>query len=442
MNKNFTYLPGLCAALLLLTISASGQENATSVSYDGKVYTFGGTTDILGQPAASNDMNIFDPATGERFFLQSYPPWPDARSGHSASVKGDKMYIFGGKNANGMLLNDMWEFDLKNRRWKKLEPTNPPMPRTETVQCVVGDIAYVCGGTFLEMGSQAYVHALNLTTPTAWIPKAPMQEPLQSSGTYVYNGQVYLFGGFWDDYNPDLPGKQPSYSQNTWQYTPTTNQWQQKTTTGTVPELADFGICQDNSGNVYVSGGLSYYYTTMAVYYENYLRYLNAATGEWQSPLASDDLLKTSGHSLVYVPDGGLKSTGKGKLYHIGGRQANGKITERIVEYDIAGKTFKEVYHPSGVELSENQELAISVYPNPAVASAFLGFALPNSRKVTVLLTDLSGKTVLRCIRDQEYGAGMHTLPLDVTGLSAGQYNITLITRGKTVTKPLIIGQE
>ncbi len=438
MKKTSTLLPGLCAALLLLTISVSAQENATSVEWNGSVYTFGGATDILGLSVPSDDMRVFDPGSEKPDVLKSFPPWPEARSGHSASVKGDKMYIFGGKNANGMLLNDMWEFDMKNRRWKKLEPTNPPMPRSETVQCVVGDIAYVCGGTFLEMGSQAYVHALNLTTPTAWIPKAPMQEPLESAGSFVNGGQINIFGGKLDDYNTELPGKQPSYSANTWQYTPTSNQWQGRTTTGTVPELADFGICQDEDQNAWVSGGVSYDYAALFTYYQSYLAYMNVATGEWTYPVATDDLFETSGHTLVYVPDGGLKSTGKGKLYHIGGRQANGRITERIVEYDIATKIVREVYHPSGIGQPAATGFSLSLFPNPAEKEVTLSFTLSKPLELSIPIFDLAGRRVLEGPPAKEYEPGTHTLVLDISSLPAGIYAVRISSSTGTEVRKLV----
>ena len=37
---------------------------------------------------------------------------PAPRSGHSACVSGNMMYIFGGKSDNATKLNDLWAFNL------------------------------------------------------------------------------------------------------------------------------------------------------------------------------------------------------------------------------------------------------------------------------------------------------------------------------------------
>ena len=41
-------------------------------------------------------------------------PRPSPRAGHSATVHGSSMYIFGGKDDDNRKLNDLWRYDLSN----------------------------------------------------------------------------------------------------------------------------------------------------------------------------------------------------------------------------------------------------------------------------------------------------------------------------------------
>jgi N-acetylneuraminic acid mutarotase len=40
--------------------------------------------------------------------VQAQGDWPSRRSGHAAAVVGSKIYMFGGKDEQGRLLNDLY----------------------------------------------------------------------------------------------------------------------------------------------------------------------------------------------------------------------------------------------------------------------------------------------------------------------------------------------
>lgn len=41
-----------------------------------------------------------------------------ARASHSASIYGDKMYVFGGQDDDNNKLGDLWEFDMASSAWR------------------------------------------------------------------------------------------------------------------------------------------------------------------------------------------------------------------------------------------------------------------------------------------------------------------------------------
>jgi N-acetylneuraminic acid mutarotase len=439
MKLSITPILALAAAILLLSPTAYGQYGGTSVMWNGSIYSFGGQYSIFSAPVLSNDMVVFDPLTGKTDYFQRFDPWPEPRFGHSASTMGDKMYIFGGENAKGEYLNDVWEFDFKTKRWKKWELLNSPVNRRNHVQVTMGNSIYVAGGSTPTGASLDDVYALDLTNPTSWTKKAPLIEPLQSSGAFWYNNIVYLYGGFNNDYAPDIPGNQRSVNRYVMQYTPSTNQWAMLFGQDD-RELYGFAYTTDNNGNFWVSGGCSWNYETDKPVFENGIALWEQATGAWTNPVAANDLFTVSGGTLVFTPGPGMKTTGKGKLYLIGGRQADGTITGRIVEYDIETKTFKVVYTPSGIEAPANPGFAIAISPNPANSLATISLTLSKQNVISISVYDLSGRMVLNGPPSKEYTPGTHTLNLDISGLAEGMYNIRVATTEQVETGKLLVG--
>ncbi len=119
-------------------------------------------------------------------------PWPAPRSGHTAvyDPTGDRMIVFGGRGADGTLLNDVWALELRPQlQWVQLSPTGPPPPEREGHTSIVDDSRQrmvVFGGT----GSAADVWSLSLNGPPAWSQLAPDGTPPGSGN----NAAVCDFG--------------------------------------------------------------------------------------------------------------------------------------------------------------------------------------------------------------------------------------------------------
>lgn len=56
-------------------------------------------------------------------------PQPVARAGHAAALLDDHMYIFGGKNNDDFMMNDIWRFNLTNNEWEHLKCNEADAPR-------------------------------------------------------------------------------------------------------------------------------------------------------------------------------------------------------------------------------------------------------------------------------------------------------------------------
>lgn len=72
---------------------------------------------------------------------------PCPRSGHSACVQGNMMYIFGGKSDNATKLNDLWAFNMSNPSWQRIKPVDEVLPETRS-----GHSAVIYDGVMLVFG--------------------------------------------------------------------------------------------------------------------------------------------------------------------------------------------------------------------------------------------------------------------------------------------------
>ena len=75
------------------------------------------------------------------------PPGPVARYGHTATLVGSRMFVFGGRGANGVNLRDLWYLDLQTWRWVPVSATTAgPMPRFYHAATAVGRKLVLHGG--------------------------------------------------------------------------------------------------------------------------------------------------------------------------------------------------------------------------------------------------------------------------------------------------------
>ena len=73
----------------------------------------------------------------------------------------------------------------------------------------------------------------------------------------------------------------------------------------------------------------------------------------------------------------------------------------------------------------------LSVYPNPASQSTTLNFTADKQIKYTILVTDISGKTIIR--KEYTSNTGENLIKLDVSKLASGSYFVNITDAGKTI---------
>ncbi|WFD18012.1 hypothetical protein MCAP1_000224 [Malassezia caprae] len=126
----------------------------------GPVGRYGHSLSILG-----SNLFVFGGQLDDDFFdelwrfdlngLKETPTWqlvrpstggPPRRTGHSAVVYKDRLYIFGGTDGN-YHYNDTWCFDWATQSWSELKCVGYiPAPREGHAACMVDDIMYIFGG--------------------------------------------------------------------------------------------------------------------------------------------------------------------------------------------------------------------------------------------------------------------------------------------------------
>lgn len=73
---------------------------------------------------------------------------PEGRVNHAALVHENSLYIFGGKNKDGVNLDDMWSYNLKTNTWAKIECNGEDRPAGRSGHSLIlnGDHFVIFGG--------------------------------------------------------------------------------------------------------------------------------------------------------------------------------------------------------------------------------------------------------------------------------------------------------
>jgi host cell factor len=178
-----------------------------AVEVDGKVYVIGG---CLLDVQCFNDVHIFDPKTDTWSQPALSGDAPEPRGGHSATLVGASIFVFGGSSPVKTFA-DAFELDLLTRRWKRCAAQTPfPTARTGHAADFDGEGNILIHGGY--GGDGRYLDDLWLlnvfypsewvdqaTTPVTWtmtvtVGKAP--SPRESHSLTVVRGRAYVFGGY------------------------------------------------------------------------------------------------------------------------------------------------------------------------------------------------------------------------------------------------------
>jgi DNA-binding CsgD family transcriptional regulator len=183
------------------------------VAYEGQIYAVGGQ----GKDGVLGTLERYQIETDT---WESLPFKPLAVADIKAAVVGGKIYVPGGRLASGEMTDTLEIFDPRQGNWSRGTPL--PAPLSGYALAVYEGRLYLFGG----WDGRRCLDMVYEYDPgqDAWKAKAPMQTPLAYAGAAVANGKIYLVGGYDGKqalsqnlaYQPDLDDG----VQNAWQAGP------------------------------------------------------------------------------------------------------------------------------------------------------------------------------------------------------------------------------
>ena len=121
-------------------------EHTSCVDTDStQMIVFGG----FEQGTRSNQTSVYNFTTNtwENIEIMAGQPIPCPRSGHSAAIHNGNMYVFGGKNEDAEKLNDLWVYNIADKRWAEIEAEGEiPFERSGHSADIYDDYMVVFGG--------------------------------------------------------------------------------------------------------------------------------------------------------------------------------------------------------------------------------------------------------------------------------------------------------
>ena len=127
------------------------------LSGSGKLIMFGGAAD---QENPLNDTWLYDRGANSWTNLKPSEDLPPGRRTMAAAYDPvtNEVVIFGGMGADGVMLNDIWTYDVTRNTWAKLTPASPPSVRfgSKLVYDPSSGKFVLFGGTYLRTNSKGY----------------------------------------------------------------------------------------------------------------------------------------------------------------------------------------------------------------------------------------------------------------------------------------------
>jgi DNA-binding CsgD family transcriptional regulator/N-acetylneuraminic acid mutarotase len=169
---------------------------------------------------------------------QQKAPMPSARSGLAAAVYDDQIYAIGGEGVNGVT-GEVDVYSPQEDKWKVL--TSMPTPVADIGAVVIGGKIYVPGGRVADGNLSSQLQVFN-SDINRWVDKASLPIPLAGYGLITLDGKLYLFGG-WN--GSKVVG-------SVYVYDPDADKWVNKTEMPTPRAYMGVAVV---GGKIFVTGG-------------------------------------------------------------------------------------------------------------------------------------------------------------------------------------------
>lgn len=170
--------------LIDIAVTPENARDATLVNINNKLYLFGG---IDREGNILDTLHCFDPKTSEWTQLASCI---STLCEHAAVAYKNSMYVFGGRNDSNYY-HSLYRYDPVSDTWIQL--TAGASDRSYFAMVMYDDKFYIYGGSD---GSTVYsdVWEYDITTDT-WTQKTSCSEVTSQGSTAVYGSKMYIFGG-------------------------------------------------------------------------------------------------------------------------------------------------------------------------------------------------------------------------------------------------------
>jgi hypothetical protein len=220
--------------------------DAPGASAEGVGLAHGGLFyNVGGREAAANALWSYDPTTD--MWNAGLAPMPTARQGLAAAVVGNAIYAIGGREVGGPngpgKLDAVERYDIDTDTWTSVAPL--PAPRSDMAAATVGNKVYVFGGFDARGNVLNDVDMYDPVKDTWTTGFAPMPTARGAMyGVATKGGEVYVIGG-WDGIGNGLATNEAyKVAQDTW--------------TAGLPLMptarAEAGAC-GHGGRIYIVGG-------------------------------------------------------------------------------------------------------------------------------------------------------------------------------------------
>mmetsp|Transcript_50308 Transcript_50308/g.78632 ORF Transcript_50308/g.78632 Transcript_50308/m.78632 type:complete len:646 (+) Transcript_50308:174-2111(+) len=189
----------------------AAREGHAAVEVGTKIYFFGGCVQGI---RCFSDIHIFDTDTLQWRQEPFTGDAPEPRGGHSATLLGTDVFVFGGANSE-TTFGDAYKLDLIQRHWTRAVPSScPAIPSRRTNHAAIADAhgrIYIMGGydaqsNFLNdmwilnvYGANSYDWQDGNTFPVVWErPAVTGQLPVAREGhsLTLVDRKLILFGGY------------------------------------------------------------------------------------------------------------------------------------------------------------------------------------------------------------------------------------------------------
>uniref|UniRef100_A0A060T8I2 ARAD1C37268p n=1 Tax=Blastobotrys adeninivorans TaxID=409370 RepID=A0A060T8I2_BLAAD len=193
----------------------SGRYGHSISTIGSKVYIFGGQLDdYFFDDLVAYDLTTLRNPDSKWEFIQPNSSSPPPRTNHTIISHQDKLYLFGGTDGK-LWYSDTWCYDPQENTWTMLECSGfIPAPCEGHSATIIGDIMYVFGGRSSQGKDIGTLSALKLTT-LKWYTfqnLGPGPSPRSGHSMTAFDGhKILVMGGE----SPDVHSSEGSAETNT-----------------------------------------------------------------------------------------------------------------------------------------------------------------------------------------------------------------------------------